>query len=120
MWFWWFMLVSDLLIPVLMIIFGKVMWKHPPQKINGMIGYRTSRSMKNMDTWRFAHNYCGRLWWKTGWAILIPSLLLHIPFYYASDNMVGGLGCILCMVQGIALLVPVFFTERALKKNFPY
>lgn len=40
MWFWWFMLVCDLLIPVLMIMFGKVMWKHPPGKINGMIGYR--------------------------------------------------------------------------------
>lgn len=61
-----------------------------------------------------------RLWWKTGWAILIPSFLLHIPFYYTSDNMVGVLSCILCMVQGIALLVPVFFTERALKKNFQY
>lgn len=28
---------------------------HDPKNINGLIGYRTSRSMRNMDTWNFAH-----------------------------------------------------------------
>ncbi|MDO4554333.1 MAG: SdpI family protein, partial [Lachnospiraceae bacterium] len=28
--------------------------------MNGLKGYRTSRSMKNMDTWKFAHEYSGR------------------------------------------------------------
>lgn len=40
MWFWWFMLVCDLLIPILMIIAGNMMWKHSPEK-NWVIGYRT-------------------------------------------------------------------------------
>lgn len=118
MWFWWFMLICDLLIPVLMIVFGDVMRKHPPKSINVVIGYRTSRSMRNIDTWNFAQKYFGCLWWKIGWAMLIPSLLLHIPFYHDSDNTVGTLGGILCTVQGIVMLVPIFFTERALKKNF--
>lgn len=66
MWFWWFLFCCDLLVPVTMIVSGRIMWKHPPKNINGLMGYRTSRSMKNMDTWLFAHDYCGRLWWKIG------------------------------------------------------
>lgn len=118
MWFWWFMLIFDLLIPAMMIVFGRMMWKHSPTKINGIIGYRTSRSMKNMDTWKFAHDYCGRLWWKTGWVMLVPSAVIHFPFYNSSENAIGIVGSILCGIQCILLLVPVFFTERALKRNF--
>lgn len=41
--FWWFMLICDMLIPVVMIIVGRMMWKHCPKSINGMLGYRTTR-----------------------------------------------------------------------------
>lgn len=118
MWFWWFILICDLLIPILMIGFGRMMWKHPPKNINGIIGYRTARSMKNMDTWKYAHHYCGRLWWNIGWIMLVPSILVHIPFYHSSENKIGILSCVLCTIQCILLLVPVFFTERALKRVF--
>ena len=43
--FWWFMLICDMLIPVVMIIVGRMMWKHCPKSINGMLGNRTTRSM---------------------------------------------------------------------------
>lgn len=118
MWFWWFMLAVDMLVPLCMILFGRMMWKHPPEKINGIIGYRTTRSMKNTDTWNFAHDYCGRLWWKIGWILLIPTAAAHIPLYHRSENTVGAAGCILCAVQCIILIVSIFFTERALKRNF--
>ncbi len=120
MWFWWFILICDLLIPVLMIVLGRIMWKLPPGSINGIIGYRTSRSMKNDKTWKFAQEYCGKLWWKAGWVMLIPSVLLHLPFYRSLANTIGALSAILCIVQCIAMIVPIFFTERALKRNFPY
>ncbi|MGN0311672.1 MAG: SdpI family protein, partial [Lachnospiraceae bacterium] len=81
MWFWWLMLCCDVLMPVFMIIAGRMMWKRPPKTINGTVGYRSSRSMMNMDTWNFAHDYCGRLWWKIGWIMLVPSILIHIPLY---------------------------------------
>ena len=116
--FWWFMFVCDLLIPILMIIVGNMMWKHPPKKINGIIGYRTARSMRNMDTWKFAHEYCGRLWWKIGWIMLIPSLLIHFPFYHSSDNRIGTVGGSLGSIQCIMLVVSIFPTETALKKTF--
>ena len=118
MWFWWFMSCCDLLIPISMIIAGRIMWKYPPKEINTIVGYRTARSMKNMDTWNFAHDYCGRLWWKTGWIILLPSIIVHIAFYNATDNVIGMVGVILMAVQAIALLGSLFPTERALKRTF--
>ena len=68
--FWVFMLLADIMIPLVMIIFGRVFIKSPPKNINDMYGYRTTMSMKNTDTWNFAHKYCGRLWFKTGMIIL--------------------------------------------------
>ena len=118
MWFWWFMFFCDLLIPGTMILAGRMMWKHCPKKINGVVGYRTSRSMKNMDTWKFAHDHCGRLWWKMGWIMLIPSILVQLPFVNSSVNMVGVAAAILCTIQCAALIAAVFPTEAALKRTF--
>lgn len=118
MWFWWFMFVCDLLIPILMIAAGNMMWKHAPKKINGMIGYRTARSMQNTDTWKFAQEYCGRLWWKVGWIMLLFSLVLHIPFYRSSKDTIGIVGAILCTIQCVILVGAIFPVEKALKRNF--
>ena len=38
MWFWWFMLICDLIIPIAMVIGGRMMWKHCPKNINSMSG----------------------------------------------------------------------------------
>lgn len=117
MWFWWTMLFSDILIPVIMIVAGIWMWKKSPSKINGFIGYRTSLSMKNMDTWKFAHEVCGKLWWKIGVIMLIPSVLIHIPFYNRGD-VVGTVGSVLITLQCIVLVASIFPVEKALKNTF--
>lgn len=63
--FWIFMMFIELLIPVTMIGFGKMFLKHSPKEINMAFGYRTSMSMKNRDTWEFAHKYCGKIWYNS-------------------------------------------------------
>lgn len=118
MWFWWFLFTCDLLIPVLMIAGGRMMWKHCSKSINGIVGYRTTRSMKNIDTWKFAHDYCGRLWWKIGWIMLVPSAVIHFPFYGSSENTLGTVSAVLCTIQCVVLVASIFPTERALKRNF--
>lgn len=118
MWFWWFMFICDLLIPILMMGCGRMMWKHPPKNINGIIGYRTKLSMKNPETWKFAQDYCGRLWWKIGCVMLIPSAIIHFPFYNSPENSVGIVGSIVCTAQCAILIASIFPTERALKKRF--
>lgn len=118
MWFWWFIFCFNQLTPILMILGGRIMWKHSPKNINCIIGYRTSRSMKNIDTWLFAQKHCGKLWWKIGWIISVPSLLIPIPFYGASVEIIGNMGLLLIIVQTVILICSVFLTERALKEKF--
>lgn len=118
MWFWWFMFICNALIPLLLIGTGRAMWKHCPSNINRMIGYRTRRSMKNMDTWKFAHEYCGRLWWKIGWVLLPLSVIVQLPFFHSTENSIGIVGGIICIIQCIILIISIFPTEHALKTTF--
>lgn len=119
MWFWWFMFICNIIIPILFIVVGWMMWKHCPKEINGIIGYRTKRSMQNLETWRFAHNYCGQLWWKLGWIILIPTIIVQVLFYKSSINAIGMVGGIVVFIQCIILIFSIIPTENALKKQFP-
>ncbi len=101
-----------------MILGGWFMWKHCPEKINPVIGYRTKRSKVNQQTWRFAHEKCGNRWWCMGWMMLIPTVLVQIPFYGKDDDAIGYLGLAICIVECTILLLSVFPTEKALKANF--
>ena len=78
--FWIFMLIMDLLIPFTMIGFGYIFLKKAPKNINTLFGYRTTMSMKNKDTWEFAHKYCGKLWYVWGMILLsmIHSFQIHV------------------------------------------
>ena len=118
MWLWWFWLICDLFIPLVMIVVGRMTWKHCPKNINSLIGYRTTRSMKNMDTWKFAHDYCGKLWWKLGWLIMILTAVMYIPLYQGNDNMVGIAGVVLITIQCTVLIISIYPTEKALKEHF--
>ena len=112
------MFIFNLLIPVLMIIFGRIMYKHAPKSINGVYGYRTSMSMKNEDTWKFAHDYCGKLWYKVGLIMLIPSVLVQLPFVKSSTDTIGIMTVVLETVQICVMIASIFPTERALRKTF--
>ncbi len=116
--FWVFMLISDLLMPVVMIGFGRVFLKHPPKEINGIYGYRTAMSMKNKETWEFAHKYCGKLWYICGLALLPVTIAAMLPVLGKSEDAVGTVGGILCVIQTIPLIGSIFPTERALRRTF--
>lgn len=112
------MLIMDLLIPVVMIAFGKMFMHKTPRDINYIFGYRSSMSMKNKDTWAFAHKYCGRLWYVVGW-ILLP--LSVIPFLYIlgkDTDAIGMVGMIVCVVQLLPLIGSIIPTGIALRKTF--
>ena len=83
------MFICNLLIPLIMRIGGYCMYKNPPKEINGLVGYRTTMSKKNKDTWVFAHNYCGRLWIKLGLILLISTLIVQLPFVPSGDHTIG-------------------------------
>ncbi|ABN52716.1 hypothetical protein Cthe_1487 [Acetivibrio thermocellus ATCC 27405] len=118
MWFWIIMFLCNLMIPVIMIGVGYMMYKHPPKSINAIYGYRTARSMKNDETWKFAHDCCGRLWFKLGFILLIPTIIAMLPFINGDVKTVGTVTMIIQCVQVLALVGSIFPVESSLKKNF--
>lgn len=116
--FWLFMLLCELLCPAAMILFGRGFMTHPPQKINGVYGYRTARSMKSPEAWRFAHVHCGRLWWRIGWVMLPVTLLAQMLLLGKNVDTVGIWSGVIVTVQVAVMLAAAVPTERALKKSF--
>ena len=116
--FWIFMLCMILLVPLTMICFGRIFIKNPPKEINSIYGYRTPRSTKNIETWKFAHHYSGKLWFQWG-VILLPLSILPMFFLLGkSTDEIGTWGSIICLLQIIPLVGVIFPTEAALKKTF--
>ena len=116
--FWIFMLILDMILPVIMIVFGKQFTKNFPKEINATFGYRTTMSMKNKDTWEFAHKYCGRIWYRCGLILLPVSLISMFVVIGKNEDIVGSFGGIVCVIQMIPLVGSIFPTEKALRHKF--
>lgn len=116
--FWIFMLVFILMIPLLMLGFGKSFMKNPPTEINPGYGYRTAMSSKNQETWDFAQRYMGRVWYQAGRVLLLPSAVPPLLVLGRDVGTVGMAGLAVCGVQLVVMLGSILVTERALKKNF--
>lgn len=115
---WLFITVMDLLIPALMIGSGILFMKRPPEKINPWYGYRSRMSMKNKDTWEFAHRYAGKIWFVSGWIILLLTVPVMLMLLGKDPETVGMVGGIVCIVQCISMAAVIIPTERALRKKF--
>ena len=116
--FWIFVLAMDLLIPGVMIGFGKEFQKNPPTEINPGYGDRTAMSSKNHDTWDFAQKRMGEVWHKWGKALLVPSFVPLLFVLGRDVGTVGAVGMVICGVQLIVMLSSIGVTEHALRKNF--
>ena len=101
-----------------MLVMGRYFMKTAPKEINYIFGYRTNMSMKNKDTWEFAHKYIGKLWFRFGW-ILVPITIIPMLFVLGkSEDTIGTVGAIVVAIDLIILISAIFPTEMALKKNF--
>ncbi len=116
--FWLFQLVMALLIPAVMICFGKKFRDAPPKNINMTFGYRTTRSMKNKDTWDFAHRCIGTLWLRFGAVLLIASVILMLFSLRMAVEDIARYCVILVFAQLIPMLIPIFIVEHKLKQTF--
>ena len=116
--FWLFMAVMDLLIPATMLFFGRRFQKQSPKEINCLFGYRTERSMKNRDTWDFAHRYAGKVWWVLGWITLALTLPVLVWMFGRDIETVGLAGAITAVVQCVPMVGAIIPVEIALARTF--
>lgn len=103
-----------LLLPAVMVIFGGIWQRHPPKEINDVYGYRTAMSMKNIDTWNFAHRLCGRLWMWSGGASLLLSAAAMVVFRADVYLTVGWV----LSIQVVIMLLAIPATEVSLRRHF--
>lgn len=116
--FWVFMLIIVLVIPAAMIYLGQSFMKKAPDEINFVFGYRTTRSMKNKDTWSFAHKCIGK-WWYISGVIILPLSIIDMLFMMGKGTKAVGLIVgIIVLVQMLLLGGAIIPTENALKRNF--
>jgi hypothetical protein len=117
--FWIYMLIMSTVVPFTMIGFGSYFVRSSgPEKINMAFGYRSSMSMKNDDTWKFAHAYCGKVWRIMGWAMLPVSAAAMLFVLGKGTGTVGTFGAVVLGAQCVSLVASIIPTEKALRKHF--
>ena len=116
--FWLYCTAMCLLVPAVMLYFGWRFLNRPPQKIKALYGYRTSRSMKNQQTWDYAHQVCGKLWFRAG-AVMLPLSLLAMLSGLGKDTQALGIWLMgVVLVQVVVMIATIFPVEKALKRKF--
>lgn len=109
-----FLICMAALIPAVMIFFGIFFKYNPPKNINGISGYRTTRSMKSQQTWDFAQAYYAGISLFSGIVMFIPSIILMFVFkqdYCSASLWIVG-------IQVVVICLSIIPVEKALKKNF--
>ena len=117
--FWLSMLIMSFLVPVLVFGLGIHWTKNGgPKEMNSRVGYKTSMSSKNIDTWRYAHILCGKIWRLIGPFMMAPSIMVMVSVK-GHDTMTIGV-CMMALVslQAIFVLSFVIPVEFALKRRF--
>lgn len=110
------MFLIAIICPIIITGMGLCFRRKAPTKINRLFGYRTKKSMRNEDTWKFAHKYIGNLWLVEGLILIILSVVSMLCVIEKNDVIVIVVSLTLCIVEIIAIIVSIIFTERALKR----
>ena len=104
------------LIPgLLILVLGILLKLRPPRSINALYGYRTTSSMRNMDTWMLANIYSAKVMMVVGIVNLLGGTALASS---AKQSMLeqASLGYVLFFVLSVITVIPI--TEMFLKKKF--
>ena len=115
---WFIMLGSNLLYPMLMLIAARLFIKGAPKNINSLYGYRTTMSMKNQDTWQFAHAVAGKFWFRWSWVSLVIAIVPMLFTLGQSEDTICTVGLVLTVVLLIPLVAVIPHTETALRRTF--
>lgn len=113
------LMIAFFLLPLVMVLVGMRYAKKPPKRINRLSGYRTKRSMRNWETWSFAHMYLGDLWFKVGVPLLAITSVISLVVFRAEEESKLVFWCyVVVAIQLLLMLLPVYYTEKALKERF--
>lgn len=98
------------------LLFGIIIlfYFYKPKSWNSIIGYRTRRSMKSEDNWKFAQEY-----FPKKWMIVIPVILIcqtPVLLNLNSNDIIFIM--IISLINFIILTAnAIYFTEKALEEH---
>lgn len=111
------LILLSFLLPLILLLMGLIFYKFSPKKINSISGYRTIRSMKNIDTWKEANKYASSLMIRLSVLLLIITSIADI-FAGRSEDAMSAIIVISTFLCLIVLGVIIFLTEKHLKEMF--
>ena len=95
---------------------GIFLMNFPPKKINGLYGYRTSRSMQNHEAWYYSQRYSAKIMVVLGVIYLVLGIAsLFIP---KMEDMLSAFVSIAIVLTGVFYMF--YKTERQLAKKFDF
>ena len=100
------LMITIFLLPLVMVICGMSYTKRGPKKITRLQGYRSKMSMKNRETWDFAHKN------------LAVTSVVSLLVFRESTKQITTWCCVIFVIQLVIMVLPVVYTEKALKENF--
>lgn len=115
---WFIISIVSLFLPLIMLFIGIIFIKKAPNKINPIYGYRSRRSMKSPEAWKFAHFLCGKIWLYAGIVMLLLTILAMLLVLNKSQDTQGLVGTITLYVQLAVMILSLIPIEVALKRNF--
>jgi len=102
------------IIGLIFILAGLIQMIFPPKNINSFYGYRTHRSMKNIEVWNFSQKLSSKVLILIGFVLILFGIIALLSgLQEVIVNMVG---------IGLMILFLIFlflYIESAIKKKFP-
>ena len=98
----------------LIFLIGGLLFKmFPPKKINWIYGYRTSSSMRNIDTWRTANKYSANFMVIEGIILTIIGLITFLIPNIGKIGIAIAIGLII-----LSVIILAVSTEKHLNRLF--
>ena len=117
--FWAFTLITNLILPVLILLFGIHYSKNGvPKEIEGHSGFRSRRATKSWDAWVFTHKLAGKIWRIMGLIMIPVTVVLMLFTIKLSVEFINIYGALVFLIQGFAFVGSIIHVEIQLKKNF--
>lgn len=115
---WKILSILSLIVPLAAIFLGLICWRYPPQGPNWLLGFRSRRARAGDESWRFAQQWAGKLWFLLGLVLLFVSLLVCGGQADASVEANVKSCFILIVVQAVCLALSALGLEGVLLYRF--
>ncbi len=107
-----------LAVPVCAVVLGFMCWRCPPKGPTWAYGYRSRRARASTESWLFAQNLAGQIWYFLGLVMLIGSFLVVRKLSMENIESAFATASILIVVQLVLVCLCQLPTEYLLLRRF--